>query len=162
LGRSRYHLRSDAVKLVVEQLEIVFAGDAERLVPPGANLEMMEGEWEDRLVMVDGEPLILVWKDRYFPTVRGAQVMKSRRRLVVVDMGAVPYVTNGAHVMGPGIVEADEEIGVGDLVVIAEERYGKALAIGQALVSGADMPGKKGRAVLNIHHVGDQLWDMQQ
>jgi PUA domain protein len=122
---------------------------------------MLEGDWEDRLVMVDGEPLVLVWEDTYFPTVHGALKMESRRRRVVVDMGAVPYVINGAHIMGPGIVEVDDEIKVDDLVIITEERHGKALAIGKALIPGDRMPRGEGRAVLNIHHVGDRLWELQ-
>ncbi len=161
MARSRYQLRSDAAKLVIERLEDMFKEDAERLVPPGSRLEMLEGDWEDRLVMVDGEPLILVWEGTYFPTVRGALKMESRRRRVVVDIGAVPYVTNGAHIMGPGIVEVDAGINVDDLVIITEERHGKALAIGKALVPGDRMPRREGRAVLNIHHVGDRLWELQ-
>ena len=161
MTRSRYHLRRDIARLVVEQLHDVFGDDAQKLVPPGAALEAAEGEWESRLVLVAGKPLILTWEGHYFPTLRGAQLMGSQRRRVVVDMGAVPYVTNGAHVMGPGILEADPTIAPGELVVVVDQRHGKALAIGKALVAGGEMPGNKGRAVLNLHHVGDRLWNLE-
>lgn len=76
---------------------------------------------------------------------------------MVVDAGAVPFIANGADVMGPGIVYADPDIMAGDLVVILEERHKKPLAVGRALRSGQEMKGE-GKAVKSIHHVGDRLW----
>ena len=66
-------------------------------------------------------------------------------------------IFNGADIMKPGIVSADPEIAVGDLVVIVEERHNKPLAIGRALVAGTEMKGE-GKAVKSLHHVGDAIW----
>ena len=78
---------------------------------------------------------------------------------VTVDMGAVPYVTNGADVMGPGITEADPEIAEGDMVWIRDARNGAPLAIGVALRSGEALASKEpGKAIKTIHYVGDKLW----
>lgn len=77
---------------------------------------------------------------------------------VVVDMGAIRFVCNGADVMAPGITEmgAFKE---GDLVVIRDVTHGKALAIGMANKSSADIEAsKKGKVIRNIHYVGDKLW----
>jgi PUA domain protein len=88
----------------------------------------------------------------------GAIELKPSKKLVVVDSGAVRFIANGADVMNPGIVFADQDISMGDLVVIVEERHKKPLAVGRALVPGAEMHGE-GKAVKSLHHVGDQIWE---
>jgi PUA domain protein len=70
----------------------------------------------------------------------------------------VSFVSDGADVMRPGIVTADELIDEGDLVVIDEESHGKVLAVGRALVDGAEMVGDSGKVVGSVHHVGDDLF----
>ena len=87
----------------------------------------------------------------------GAIELAPSKRLVVVDAGAVRFVVNGADIMKPGIVSADPEIAVGDLVIVMEERHKKPLAVGRALVAGCEMKGE-GKAVKSLHHVGDIIW----
>ncbi len=77
---------------------------------------------------------------------------------VVVDMGAIRFVCNGADVMAPGITEMGD-FHEGDLVVIRDMTHGKALAIGMANKSSAEIEAsKKGKVIRNIHYVGDKLW----
>ena len=77
---------------------------------------------------------------------------------VVVDMGAIRFVCNGADVMAPGITEMGDFM-EGDLVVIRDVTHGKALAIGVANKSSTDIEAsKKGKVIKNIHYVGDKLW----
>jgi PUA domain protein len=77
---------------------------------------------------------------------------------VVVDMGAIRFVCNGADVMAPGITEMGD-FEEGDLVVIRDVTHGKALAIGIANKSSAAIQAsKKGKVIKNIHYVGDKLW----
>ena len=78
---------------------------------------------------------------------------------VVVDMGAIRFVCNGADVMAPGIVEVDK-FDEGSLVVIRDMSHGKALSIGKSLKSSTEiMSNKKGKVIQNIHYVGDKLWE---
>ena len=63
------------------------------------------------LIFVGGDILGLVADGKPFLTIRGVMKYKPEKRYVTVDMGAVPYVANGADIMGPGIVESDPEIG---------------------------------------------------
>jgi len=111
------------------------------------------------LVLVDGDPDVVYVDDEPFPTVRGANRHDPTRRLVTVDAGAISFVSDGADVMRPGIVDADEAIAAGELVLVAEETHGKVLAVGRALVDGAAMTGDSGRVVESVHHVGDDLYD---
>ena len=77
---------------------------------------------------------------------------------VVVDMGAIRFVCNGADVMAPGIAEMDS-FESGALVVIRDVTHGKALAIGISNKSSVDIEmSKKGKVIKNLHYVGDKLW----
>lgn len=115
-------------------------------------------KWE--FIFVDGKALLFKIGDELFPTVKGALVFNPERRRVVVDSGAVEFIVKGADIMAAGIVEADPNIEVDDLVIVVEEKHGKALAIGRALMSGRQMIGKKGKAVEVIHRVGDEIWKL--
>lgn len=95
--------------------------------------------------------------DDLYPYLGGTHVDRLPR--VVVDMGAIPYVCNGADVMAPGITGMDP-FTEGDLVVVRDVTHGKALAIGRALKSSSEIEAlRKGRVVENLHYVGDRLWD---
>lgn len=93
-----------------------------------------------------------------FLSVRGLLKFPVNARAVTVDMGAVRFVTNGADVMAPGIVEADPTLKEGDWCWVRDERNRKPLAVGKALVPGSTMVRGKGKAVKSIHHLGDKLW----
>jgi PUA-domain protein len=114
---------------------------------------------EFNVVFVNNEILALVIEGRPFLTVRGLLKYKPTKRYVTVDMGAVPFVTKGADVMGPGIVEADPGIQPGDFVWVRDMKFQKALAIGEAMATGAEMAAKKpGKLIKSIAYVGDKLW----
>jgi PUA domain protein len=152
---SRHHLRADAVSdlqtALSEQLGVDVEADSYELVE-------LTGTGFD-LVLVDGEPAVVQFDESTFLTVRGANEYPPTRRVVTVDAGAVSFVSDGADVMRPGIVEADAAIADGDLVVVAEETHGKVLAVGRARTDGEDMVGESGKVVESIHHVGDDLYE---
>ena len=70
-------------------------------------------------------------------------------------------IVSGADVMRPGIVEFDENIKKGDVVIVKEEGYGKPIAIGKALWDGEEFKTKeKGKCVKNLHYIGDKIWKL--
>ncbi len=96
-----------------------------------------------------------------FFTVQGIMKHHPDRYWVVVDIGAVGFIAKGADIMAPGIVDADVSIKEGDFVWVCDERHHKPLAVGRALISGEIMRTKKpGKAIKNIHYVGDRLWTL--
>lgn len=153
--KSRHHLKGSEARKVIAKIES-FLEDPSRL--RRASLEMAISDEGVDLIFVDGRPLMMIVDGQPFFTVLGAIELMPKKRLVVVDAGAVRFVVNGADIMKPGIVFADPEIAVGDLVIIVEERHKKPLAIGQSLVAGTDMMGE-GKAVKSLHHVGDAIWN---
>lgn len=159
--KSRHHLRSDAIDEIRETLSTQLGVDIE--ADSFENVELADTDWD--IVLVDGDPLVLYvegdgQRRQPFLTVRGANEFPPTEHVVTVDAGAIEFVSNGADVMRPGIVDSDEEIAAGDLVVINEEGHGKFLAVGRAKVDGSEMVGEDGRVVSSIHHVGDDLYEL--
>ncbi|WP_299235882.1 RNA-binding protein [Natronomonas sp.] len=152
--KSRHHLRSDEIGALetslAEHLGIDLAGEAYERV------EFVDTDRE--VVLVDGEPLVASFDGELFVTVRGANAHPPENHVVTVDAGAISFVSDGANVMRPGITDATEDIGPGDLVVVVEETHAKALAIGRAETDGSDMVGDSGMVVESLHHVGDDLY----
>ena len=154
---ARHHLRSDEISALSDSLAAQLGVDID-----AESFELVElEETPFDLVLVDGEPLVFRRDGEWFVTVRGANGLDPETHVVTVDAGAVEFVSGGADVMRPGIVGADEDISEGDLVVIAEETHGKALAVGRALVGGGEMTGDSGKVVESIHHVGDEFYELR-
>ena len=153
--KSRHHLRSDEITAIREAVADHLGADIDG--DTFESVEFVDADYE--LVLVDGDPAVFYVDDEPFLTVRGANDFDPETGVVTVDAGAISFVSDGADVMRPGIVEADPEICEADLVVVAEETHGKALAVGRARVDGDEMIGDGGKVVESIHHVGDDLYE---
>jgi PUA domain protein len=111
-----------------------------------------------KVFLVDGKPLLALYKDTLLPTLLFKETLK-RLPKIVVNMGAVPHICNGADVMAPGVVQIEGEFQVDEFLLVIDERHRKPLAIGKALFNSEDMKNlKQGRTVKNLHYVGDRLW----
>jgi len=152
----RYHLQKAEVKQLSSELVERF-GEAASEGLKGA-IEIVELEGGRKVIFANGKPFLLKTSDGLFPTLTSLDQIPLKR--VVIDMGAVPHVVGGADIMAPGVVKADEGIMPNDGVVIIDERHGKPLAIGLALVAGPTMKAPRGRAIKNLHYVGDNVWKL--
>ena len=154
--RNRHRLRNKEIRKLLSELENIFDYS---LFDEKASVET--GEYEgSKIVLVDGQPYFTYFEDRLFFTLHGLNKYNPQNYFVVVDMGAVKFVTSGADVMAPGIIDADNEIKENDLVWICDEKHHKPLAVGIAVMNGEQMINeKKGKAISVFHHVGDRLWN---
>lgn len=110
------------------------------------------------VVFVDGKPLILRTQKEMLPSLKFGELVGNLPK-IVVDMGAVSHVVNGAHIMRPGIREVKGDFSSGSLVVVVDENHGKALALGRADIDSGSMRSQtKGKVIANIHYVGDLFW----
>ena len=157
-AKPRHQLRKNQQKEIINLINNVFE-DADTVIGK-KRIELAQAE-DQELILVDGKPLFFITDGEPFFTVRGALELQPQKRLVMVDAGAVSFVAKGADIMRPGIVFADPDIKEGDLVIIVEQRHGKPLAIGRALVSGEQMIGDSGKVVKTIHFVGDRIWKIE-
>ena len=157
--KSRVQLRKNVKNKMLKDLESTFGEGMTEL--ENKTLEKVTFD-EYSLILVEGKPLLFEIEKHLFPTVRGALEMGLQKRLVVIDKGAIRFVSNGADIMAPGIQEADPDIKEGDLVIIVEETHRKPLAIGKALMEGKQMvDANSGKAIKSISHVGDKLWNFE-
>jgi len=113
---------------------------------------------EDVVYFVDGTPLIVRTRSGLLPSLKFAKAIDLLPR-VVVDMGAVAHIVNGADVMRPGIKNVRGDFGKGGLVVIVDEKFSKPIALGVAEVDSTEMMRvSKGNVIRSMHYVGDELW----
>jgi PUA domain protein len=153
----RYFARKDLLSVIKSDLSNI-AKEFADILPD--QVEVVETRDKNFVIGPEG---VLVFESEkgYFPTVKGALKIKSDKRTVTVDKGAISFVINGADIMRPGVVAWDPEIKKGDHVIIREETHGKALGIGTSLwdASGFEKE-KSGKCVKSILYVGDDVWNM--
>jgi len=147
----RQRLRKKEAKRIAEEIKVNFG------IEIGSEIDRIEIDGRG-VLLVEGEPILLEYNERYYFTVYGIMKFKPERGMVVVDEGAVKFVINGADVMKPGIIEADETIKKDEFCHVVVEKKLTPLAVGIALLDGKEMIGKKGKAVKNIHHLNDKIW----
>jgi PUA domain protein len=130
-------------------------------LPKSAQAECAEPEEGVVFVELDGFSFVKAG-DRYVPFL-GSQQTLDMLPSAVVDEGAIRFVLNGADVMRPGIRRLDDWGPAGALVVVKEEKKGRAIAVGVSTTSGAEAQGmSKGSCLKNLHHVGDRYWNLHK
>jgi len=114
---------------------------------------------DDRLIVVNKETQFFIDDETFVPTLKLIQ-KNNFLKTVIVDMGAVKFVVNGADIMKPGIVEVSDDIGAGDIIVIIDVDNKKPLAIGRTLFDTKEMREQtSGKSIENLHWVGDEIWN---
>jgi len=145
---------------IVRRLEDELGAEADLFA--GDRVEVAETGGPVRFYFVDREPLLFERGGVLFPTLRGAMARPFSGRRITVDMGAVRYVVNGADIMRPGIVALTDDIQADRPAVVVEERHGKPLAVCIARLDAEAMRAETGGKVCkNIHHVGDEIWELE-
>lgn len=132
--------------------------DVEPFLESKTRVEVNETE-NVEVFFFNGKPLLARADGRLFPTLAFEELLPLMPK-IVVDMGAVPYICKGADVMAPGVVSINGEFEKNDVLLVADERHGKTLAVGVALFSSEDMKATShGKTVKTLHFVGDKLWN---
>jgi PUA domain protein len=136
------------------------------------DLKIAEGDDPMYEIIFDGEEKIYLGfkkkknkedidsQSEIFPLLKDMWLLPSRPT-VVVDSGAIKFVVGGANIMRPGITKVEGEFSPGDIVIVKEEKFGKAIAVGRAKLSSPELiEAKKGAVVENLHYAGDKFWEM--
>ena len=120
-------------------------------------------EPEDGVVFVALDGLEFVQTGGSFFPFLGSQGALALFPSAVVDEGAIRFVLNGADVMRPGIRALDDWGGAGMMVVVKEEKKGRAIAVGTSIVPSEEARGMtKGGCIKNLHRVGDRYWNLHK
>ncbi|RAP47190.1 MAG: RNA-binding protein [Methanosphaera sp. rholeuAM74] len=154
--KKRNFLKNKKIKEIKKEL-----GNYEDIIPKKANVELLEIENLPNIILVNGKALLLQVDGKTIPTLKAVLELAIEEKYATVDMGAINFVIKGADIMSPGIVDADKSIKEDETIIIIEESHNKPLAIGTSLISGEEMvKNNKGKAVKNLHYVGDPIWEL--
>jgi PUA domain protein len=155
----RYSLKTKEAKQILTEASKNLKLDIEALFGSKVNVEVVESD-VGAVYLIGGKPLLYKADDKILPTLLFSE-FTAKAPKIVVDMGAVPYVCKGATVMAPGIVRIEGEFGKGDLVLVVDMKFGKALALGESLMNvEVARQTKKGPIVKTLHWVSDKIWDI--
>lgn len=158
--KKRHTVRKGEMAGIVRRLEEELGDEAALFA--GDRVEVAETGGPVRFYLVDREPLLFERGGVLFPTLRGAMARPFRARRITVDMGAVKFVVNGADIMRPGIVAVTDDVRADRPALVVEERHGKPLAVCIARLDAEALRAETGGKVCkNIHHVGDEIWDLE-
>jgi len=155
--RRRYFLREKEAAQLFNDFSKKLNIDIQQLFGIKTHVEVAETQTA-KIFFINRRPLLAVWKSILLPTLIFEEALPLLPK-IVVNMGAVPHVANGADIMAPGVVRIERDYKPNDYVVITDERHDKPLAIAVALTDSQTAQSlKHGKIAKNIHYVGDDLW----
>ncbi|MBY9008355.1 MAG: DUF1947 domain-containing protein [Candidatus Lokiarchaeota archaeon] len=134
-----------------------------QIFPNKAKVEVIQTDDGDTLYAINN--VLKLWKSKegYIPVLTLLLNRQVDLKKIVVDKGAIRFVTNAADVMRPGITHIDPLIKKGDIVVIVDENHDRALAIGKAMLNADQMQETKaGKVVKNLHTIQDNVWKFEK
>jgi PUA domain protein len=154
----RYALKTKEAKQILTEASKNLKLEIEALFGSKVNVEVVESD-VGAVYLIGGKPLLFKADGKILPTLLFTEFTAQAPK-IVVDMGAVPYVCKGADVMAPGIVRIEGEFSKGNLVLVVDMKFGKALALGESLYDAENARNtKKGPVVKTLHYVSDKIWD---
>jgi PUA-domain protein len=157
----RYTLKAKESKQILTQASDKLKINLESMLGIKDSLEIAEGEFGE-LLLIDGKPALFKTADSVLPTLTFVEILEKLPK-VVVDMGAVRFVCNGADVMAPGIVRYEGSFVKGNVVVVVDVKHGKPLALGEILYSSEEAKNiKQGPVIKTKHYVSDKVWNFMK
>ena len=127
-------------------------------LPKIKNLKVYYIDNNAQIIIGDGIKILNV-DGCYIPLLSEDAILEKLAN-VIVDMGAVKFMCNGANVMRPGIKKYTE-FKKGDIVCISEESQNKFLAVGKAMMDSSELESiSKGEIIKNMHYVSDRYWEI--
>ena len=128
------------------------------IIPQTKSFKVYEIEERKRIIKSENFTAVEINQNIILPFLGERKLVEHFPR-VLVDMGAVKFVCNGAKIMRPGITKFDI-FKKGDIVVVSDEVYLKTLAAGIALEDSEIAAAKsKGYIIDNLHYISDRFWE---
>ena len=155
----RYFLKAKEARSILSEASEKLKVDFNRFFKGRVDVELVETDFAE-IFIINGKPVLVRIEGKILPTLAFNEIFALMPK-IVVDMGAVPYVCNGANVMAPGIVQFDGEFKKGDLIFVVDEKHGKTIAIGEAAYDyNTAKKVAKGVVIKTIHFVGSKIWNL--
>ena len=114
---------------------------------------------DDVQIITAKDIMILKINETYLPFLSQNELLEKFPH-VMIDMGAVKFMCNGANVMRPGI-KSYSQFEKEQVVCIIDGSQHKFLAVGKAIVPSTELETmKKGEVIKNLHYVSDRFWEI--
>jgi len=127
-------------------------------IPKAKNLKMHR-IMDNVQIFTANDIMILKIEEAYLPFLSQTSLLEKFPH-VLVDMGAVKFMCNGANVMRPGI-RSHSEFDREQVVCVIEESQHKFLAVGKSLVPSSVLETmEKGEVIKNMHYISDKYWEI--
>ncbi|MEM1573750.1 MAG: DUF1947 domain-containing protein [Candidatus Methanomethylicaceae archaeon] len=157
--KKRHPLSSKEQKELLSILKEKFPNIYEKLEKKKM-IELIETKDGVKIYLQEGKAIAFLINEEIIPPLR--EEFLENLPKVIVDMGAIPHIVNGADVMAPGIRNIND-VNLEEIVVVIDEKHGKPIAIGKMIMNSKEILEKrKGKAIKNLHYVGDYLWKLVQ
>ena len=129
----------------------------------GSSIELEEIKADENIFIAKDRKIWFFYlNNKIIPSINFLRESNFELPEVVVDIGAIKFITNGADVMAPGVVSFSEEAEEGFIVVIKEEKAGSIIGVGISLINSQDFrKTRKGKVVKLLHHLKDAIWSFQ-
>jgi PUA domain protein len=131
----------------------------ENIIPKIKNIKAYEIE-KNRKLLIHEDNFAAVLIDEVILPFLGNNNLVESFPYVLIDMGAVRYICNGANIARPGIIKFGSFL-KDKIVIVKDIDYQKPLAVGISLCdSKTGMALSKGHIINNMHYVGDKFWNL--
>jgi PUA-domain protein len=148
-------IRKSEIKKINSQIKELYGLDD--FISKTSKAEIIEDK-SIKLLAIDNVIQFFFKDDLLIPTLKNLKDFTLPS--VIVDMGAIKFVSNGADIMRPGITHIDNDIKKGDILQVIDENNKVPISICQALFDAQDMKQKDtGKVLKNLHYVGDEVWN---
>ncbi|MCG3225778.1 MAG: DUF1947 domain-containing protein [Candidatus Heimdallarchaeota archaeon] len=159
--KGRKFLSNKDRKLLQMKLSEIYGESIVDLIRNTDNLEEARSD-EGKILLKENRMWFFSYNDLLIPSIYCLRESSMKLPKVVVDVGAIRFITNGADVMAPGVVFFDETIRKDAIVAIHEERAETIIAVGMSLIDAQEFEKtKKGKVVKMLHYLKDNIWNFQ-
>ena len=149
-------LSKKETSLILDKLVINWP---ENIIPKIKNIKSYEIEKNKKLLIHESNFAAVLTDDYILPFLGNVKLIESFPS-VLIDMGAVKYICNGANIARPGIVKFESFL-KDKIVVVKDKDHQKPLSVGISLYdSEIGMSLSKGHIINNMHYVGDKFWNL--
>ncbi|MDR0438878.1 MAG: RNA-binding protein [Methanocalculaceae archaeon] len=158
--KKRHAIKKSRLATLMKKLNETIGDDAALYDAP--MIEIAETASKFNIYIIEKKSLIMEQDTWAFPTLRGAILRPFSGRRIVVDMGTIPYMINGADVMRPGVVSVTDDVVAGSPALVVDEIHDKPLAIVIPQYDAAKIIAlERGKVAKNMHYIGDDLWNLE-
>lgn len=131
-----------------------------QIFPKKARVEVIQTDAGDTLYAINNVLKLWKSKDGYIPVLTLLFNKQVDLKEIVVDKGAIRFVSNNADVFRAGITEIDKSIKKGDILQIVDENNHRAIAVGKAMYDAKEMEGmNEGKVIKNLLCVKSKVWN---